>query len=158
MATPPKIPLDDLLAHPASADKLADDQVRDALKQIAERESALKSLESQILWHLLAERTAGENKDGFPKLLNASQLAEHLGVPESWVREQARLGKLPSIKLGHYIRFRLDDVQQYLHRPVLMHLINAMGDKEELDIIHRMHEKEEIWPRSKNYMDRNVLA
>jgi excisionase family DNA binding protein len=114
VATPPKITLDDLIAHPESADSLADDQVRDTLEQIADRTSALKSLESQILWRLLAERNGGINSDGFPRLLNAGQLAEHLAVPESWVREQARIGELPSIKLGHYVRFRLDDVKRYI--------------------------------------------
>jgi excisionase family DNA binding protein len=114
MATPPKITLDDLIAHPNRADALADDQVRDTLKQIAERESALKSLESQILWRLLTERNDDVHSDGFPRLLDAKQLAEHLSVPESWVREQARIGALPSVKLGHYVRFRLDDIKEHL--------------------------------------------
>jgi excisionase family DNA binding protein len=30
------------------------------------------------------------------------------------VREQARLGKLPFIRLGHYVRFRLEEVEHYL--------------------------------------------
>jgi excisionase family DNA binding protein len=52
--------------------------------------------------------------DGFPRLMNAGQLAEHLSLPETWVREQARIGELPSIKLGHYVRFRLEDVKRYI--------------------------------------------
>ena len=66
MTTPPKITLDDLIAHPDNADGLADEQVRDILKQIAERTSALKALESQILWRLLSERNAQTKSDGFP--------------------------------------------------------------------------------------------
>jgi hypothetical protein len=112
--TQPKITLDDLIAHPARADGLADEQVREILKQVADRESALKSLESQILWRLLTERNESVHSDGFPRLLNAKQLAEHLAVPESWVREQARIGALPSVKLGHYVRFRLDDIKNHL--------------------------------------------
>jgi excisionase family DNA binding protein len=114
MATPPKITLDDLLAYPSRADGLADEQVRDTLKQIAERTATLKALESQILWRLLTERNSNVRSDGFPRLLDAKQLAEHLSIPESWVREQARLGQLPSIKLGHYVRFRLDDIKEHL--------------------------------------------
>src|SRR5271155_4050370 len=124
MATPPKITLDDLIAHPDRAHSLDDAQVRDTLKQIADQTSALKALETQILSRLVFERTFNAQGDGFPRLLNAKQLAEHLAVPESWVREQARIGELPSIKLGHYVRFRLDDVQQYLHKPIVMHLVN----------------------------------
>jgi excisionase family DNA binding protein len=157
VATSPKITLDDLIAHPDRAHSLDDAQLRDTLKQIAEQTSALKALETQILSRLVFERTLNTQADRFPTLLNAEQLAEHLGVPESWVREQARIGHLPSIKLGHYVRFRLDDVQRYLHQPIMTHLINAAGDEEELNIIHRMRDEEETWPQSKNYTDRNVL-
>jgi len=116
VATPPKITLDELIEYPEQANSLADQEVRDTLKEIAERTAQLRTLETQMLWRLLAE-PSGTKTDGFPRLLNAKQLAEHLSVPESWVREQARLGQLPSIKLGHYVRFRLDDVQNYLHPP-----------------------------------------
>ena len=37
------------------------------------------------------------------KLLDARELAELFGVPQSWVREQAHLGNLPSFKFGHYV-------------------------------------------------------
>jgi excisionase family DNA binding protein len=47
-------------------------------------------------------------------LLGARELAELFGVPESWVREQARLGILPSIKLGHYVRFRIEEVERFV--------------------------------------------
>src|SRR5947209_14495544 len=33
------------------------------------------------------------------QLLTAGQLAERLGVPESWVRSEARLGRIPSRKI-----------------------------------------------------------
>jgi excisionase family DNA binding protein len=158
MAEPPKITIDDLIARPGRVSELPDDQVADTLKQIAERSSALRALETQMIWHLATERNGSVASDGFPRLLDAKQIAEHLAVPETWVREQARLGNLPSIKLGHYVRFRLDDVKQYLHRPAPTHLILAMGDQEELDIIHRMHEKEEIWPRSNASTPQTVPA
>ena len=45
---------------------LAGRQVRDILKQIAERTSALQALETQILWRLLAERNSNIDSDGFP--------------------------------------------------------------------------------------------
>jgi excisionase family DNA binding protein len=158
VATPPKITLDDLIAHPDRAAGLADEQVRDTLKQIAERESALKALETQILSRLVFERTTSSQYNPFPKLLNAKELAEHLSVPETWVREQARIGQLPSIKLGHYVRFRLDDVQRYLHPVMVSHLVSAASDREELDIIHKMYNKEEVWPPSNDFTNRSVPA
>jgi excisionase family DNA binding protein len=158
VAAPPKITLADLLANPEHARTLDDAQVRDTLRQISDQTSALKTLETQILSRLVFERTNSSQYNPFPKLLNAKELAEHLGVPETWVREQARLGQLPSIKLGHYVRFRLDDVQRYLHKPVVMHITHAESDREELDIIHRMHDQEEIWPPSNDFTNRSVPA
>ena len=40
-----------------------------------------------------------------PQLLNSAEVAERLGVPESWVRREARAGRLPSLQLGRYVRF-----------------------------------------------------
>ncbi len=44
------------------------------------------------------------------ELLTSEQLAEKLKVPLSWVYEQSRLGKIPTHKLGRYIRFDLHEV------------------------------------------------
>jgi excisionase family DNA binding protein len=90
--------------------------MRNLLAEGAERRSAPKALEARILWRLLAERNAGVKSDGFPRLLTAGELAEQFGVPESWVREQARSGELPNIKLGSYFRFRLDEVKRTIEQ------------------------------------------
>lgn len=50
------------------------------------------------------------------RLLTAAEVAERLGVPETWVYRAARSGKLPSVKLGHYVRFRWSDVEAWLER------------------------------------------
>jgi len=39
------------------------------------------------------------------RLLTATDVAELLAVPESWIREATRAGKLPHIHLGRYIRY-----------------------------------------------------
>jgi excisionase family DNA binding protein len=44
------------------------------------------------------------------ELLGPEELAARLKVPVSWVYENSRLGKIPSVKLGRYVRFRLDQV------------------------------------------------
>lgn len=45
-------------------------------------------------------------------LLTPKQAAQFLNVPVSWVRERGRTGALPSVKLGHYMRFRRADLER----------------------------------------------
>ena len=48
------------------------------------------------------------------KLLTAGELAARLSVPESWVRTEERAGRIPGLRPGRYVRFRLSDVEQAL--------------------------------------------
>jgi len=43
-------------------------------------------------------------------LLTAAELAERLKLPISWVYEQSRQGKIPTHRMGRYLRFRLQEV------------------------------------------------
>jgi len=57
------------------------------------------------------EIQAASNGNGHQtELLTSEQLAKKLIVPLSWVYEQSRLGKIPTHKLGRYIRFNLQEV------------------------------------------------
>jgi excisionase family DNA binding protein len=47
-------------------------------------------------------------------LVDAAAVAEHLGVPLSWVRESTRSGAIPHLRLGRYVRYRLADVDAWL--------------------------------------------
>jgi excisionase family DNA binding protein len=47
-------------------------------------------------------------------LVDAQAVAEHLGVPVSWVRESTRSGAIPHLQLGRYKRYRLGDVDAWL--------------------------------------------
>jgi excisionase family DNA binding protein len=47
-------------------------------------------------------------------LLTAGELAERLNLPESWIRNEERLGRIPSVRAGKYVRFRLNDVERAL--------------------------------------------
>lgn len=38
-------------------------------------------------------------------LIDSDAAGELLGVPASWVRAQARAGRIPHVRLGHYVRF-----------------------------------------------------
>lgn len=65
---------------------------------------------------LLAETGSNiENETGSSdyaeNLVTAGELSAHLNLPESWVRNEERLGRIPSIRLGKYIRFRMSEVE-----------------------------------------------
>ena len=50
-------------------------------------------------------------------LLTVHEVAELLRVPVSWVYERTRqrgMNRLPHLKVGKYVRFRLAEVEEYL--------------------------------------------
>jgi excisionase family DNA binding protein len=63
------------------------------------------------------------------RLLTACEVAERLSVPESWVRQESREGRMPHVRLGRYVRFEWPAVVEWLqeqragqwrkHRPVV---------------------------------------
>lgn len=58
------------------------------------------------------EIQAVTGRDGKRKadLLTPEELAASLKVPVSWVYEQSRQDKIPTHRIGRYIRFDLDEV------------------------------------------------
>lgn len=48
------------------------------------------------------------------KLLTAEEVAELLGVPKTWVYEQSRLGRIPTVTLGRYRRYRREAVDEWV--------------------------------------------
>jgi excisionase family DNA binding protein len=44
------------------------------------------------------------------RLLTAAEVAELLAVPESWVRQETRAGRLPHLQLGRYKRYERAEV------------------------------------------------
>jgi hypothetical protein len=51
---------------------------------------------------------------GDSSLLDAKAMAERLRVPESWLRESARRGRIPCTYVGRYMRFDPDRVRRAL--------------------------------------------
>lgn len=47
-------------------------------------------------------------------LLTASEVAELLGVPVSWVYEQSRAGRIPTVTLGRYRRYRREAIELWI--------------------------------------------
>ena len=50
------------------------------------------------------------------RLLSVQEVAQRLSVPVSWVYAKAEDGTLPSFKIGHYRRFRLSEIDEFLRR------------------------------------------
>jgi excisionase family DNA binding protein len=48
------------------------------------------------------------------KLLNATEIAELLSVPTTWIRQETRAGRLPHIVLGRYRRYDREAVLAWL--------------------------------------------
>jgi excisionase family DNA binding protein len=48
------------------------------------------------------------------RLLDATEVAELLGVPISWVREHTRSGAVPCVELGRYRRYVEADVRAWV--------------------------------------------
>lgn len=48
------------------------------------------------------------------KLLHASDVAELLAVPVSWVRDQTRQGRIPCVTLGRYRRYDESEIRAWL--------------------------------------------
>jgi len=51
------------------------------------------------------------------RLLTPNEVAEWLGVSAAWVRDHAtrKKPKLPSVRLGKLMRFREDEVQEFIN-------------------------------------------
>jgi excisionase family DNA binding protein len=61
--------------------------------------------------------TGGETSDHhrpFTPLIDAKAAGELLGVPHTWLLAQARAGRIPHHRLGHYVRFNTEDMKQWL--------------------------------------------
>jgi excisionase family DNA binding protein len=48
------------------------------------------------------------------RLLTAKEVADLLAVPESWVREATREGRLPHLALGRYRRYERSAIESWL--------------------------------------------
>lgn len=46
--------------------------------------------------------------------MSAGEVAELLGVPTSWVYEQSRRGRIPTVTLGRYRRYRREAIEAWV--------------------------------------------
>lgn len=56
----------------------------------------------------------GEGSRPFSPLIDARAAGRLLGVPHTWLLAQARAGRIPHHRLGHYVRFNAEDLARWL--------------------------------------------
>jgi excisionase family DNA binding protein len=67
--------------------------------------------------------TGSETTDqprAFTPLIDARAASGLLGVPYTWLLTQAREGRIPHHRLGHYVRFNPEDLKDWLQETKLM--------------------------------------
>ena len=50
----------------------------------------------------------------FPELVDIETLAKLLGVGERYVRRMVAERRVPTVKIGHYVRFDLADIRRWI--------------------------------------------
>ena len=72
--------------------------------------ATLETVLEQLLRRIVREEVQTLQNGKAEELLTPEELAERLKVPRSWVYEQSRLGKIPTHRIGRYIRFDLFEI------------------------------------------------
>jgi excisionase family DNA binding protein len=60
------------------------------------------------------EMASEQNTIGETVLMTAGEVGALLGVPASWVYEQSRLGRIPTVTLGRYRRYRRAAIEAWV--------------------------------------------
>jgi excisionase family DNA binding protein len=96
-------------------------QLRQALDAVRQ---ALETLESALIE--FEEQALGGDEEGQRvqsgtsfQLLSIAEVCQELGMGKSWVYRRIKSGEIPSVKLGHNIKVRREDLEQYLRQPAL---------------------------------------
>ena len=58
----------------------------------------------------------GEGGGGGLDLLSITDVCQELGMGKSWVYRHIQSGEIPSVKLGHNIKVRREDLEGYLEK------------------------------------------
>jgi len=80
-------------------------------------DSPLAPLESWLRSLIREEIQAAQGQNGHEeedKLLTAQQAGERWNIPPSKIKAMARMGQLPCVRLGHYIRFSPADLARFI--------------------------------------------
>ena len=94
-----------------------DDRVQQLKQALDNFRKALEVVESAMMH--LEEELAGEapvrpeSRKGL-ELLSLAEVCQELGMGKSWVYRRLKSGEIPSVKLGHNIKVKREDLEQYL--------------------------------------------
>jgi excisionase family DNA binding protein len=55
-----------------------------------------------------------DHDSGDGRLLTAAEVAELLGVPTTWVYDASRRGRIPTVTLGRYRRYRRGAIEEWV--------------------------------------------
>ena len=78
-------------------------------------ESALIEFEEALGSQERSERLQEEDQQrGSLDLLSINDVCQELGMGKSWVYKRIQSGEIPSVKLGHNIKVRREDLEGYL--------------------------------------------
>jgi len=58
--------------------------------------------------------TTGNGNGHSPALLSAETAAKLFDVPKTRISEAARRGEIPTVRVGHYVRFKPEDLQAFI--------------------------------------------
>ena len=72
------------------------------------------SQELQGVSELLREEASHSSDKPRSALLSLKEVCDELGMSKSWVYRRLRSGEIPSVKLGHNIKVKKEDLQRYL--------------------------------------------
>lgn len=94
------------------------DQLQHLKQAFEDLRQALEGAESALI--AFEETIGGEEAPDRPQgqrgmdLLSIPDVCQELGMGKSWVYRRLKSGEIPSIKLGHNIKVKREDLQQYL--------------------------------------------
>jgi excisionase family DNA binding protein len=84
-------------------------------------QTALVEFEADLLRQsslALEEKQRPAEQQSGSGLLSILEVCQELGMGKSWVYRRLKSGEIPSIKLGHNIKVKRSDLEQYIqHQP-----------------------------------------
>ena len=97
-------------------------QLREALEALHQAlegvESALIEFEEEALGGAEGGEQEGAQRSQSSatafELLSIPEVCQELGMGKSWVYKQIKSAQIPSVKLGHNIKVKREDLEQYL--------------------------------------------
>ena len=109
--------------------KTSDSSVRNLLRTLHNlqranqaMQTALVEFEEDFLEEDFLKRSSLRPDDQRPEeqrglgLLSMAEVCQELGMGKSWIYHRVKSGEIPSIKVGHNIKVKCADLEQYLEK------------------------------------------